>query len=124
MNIIVSPAAETFMRRMVRLNNSAGAGFRLTVAEGGCAGFTPQFSIEAGPHAGDGTLDVNGLNVFLPLASCALLEGATIGFRDGAMASGLAIINPNVGECGCGSGVSGQGGRHATVDVSAIRSKR
>ena len=125
MNIVVTPAAETFMRRMVRFNDGAAqASFRLTVMPGGCAGFTTQFSIEAAPQPGDATLDVKGLNLFLSLESRALLEGATIDFRDGAMASGLAIINPNVSDCGCGSAGAGRGGRHATVSVSAILNKR
>ncbi len=117
MTIAVTPAAETFMRRMLRFNNGTPqSGFRLTVTPGGCTGFATRFSIEALAQAGDTTLDVNGLKVFLPLESSALLAGATIDCRD----SGLAIINPNVSDCGCGSSEAGRGGRHATVSVSAI----
>ena len=120
MNIVVTPAAETYMRRMVRFSNCAQhAGFRMKVSAGGCSGFATQFSIEAAPQPGDTTLDVNGLKVFLPLESSALLAGATIDCRD----SGLAIINPNVSDCGCGSSEAGRGGRHATVNVSAILRK-
>ena len=120
MTIAVTPTAEAFMRRMLRFNNSrAPAGFRLTVSPGGCSGFTTQFSIEAEPQPDDRTLDVNGLSVFLPLLTCALLDGATIDWRD----SGLAIVNPNVSDCGCGSSSTGRGGRHATVSVSAIGRK-
>lgn len=125
MPIVVTPAAEAFMRRMLRFNNGAApADLRLTVSTGGCAGFTTQFSVEAAPWPGDATLDVNGLQVFLPSESQALLEGATVDFRDGAMAAGLAIINPNVNACGCGSSGAGRGGRHATVSVSVIQIKR
>lgn len=124
MHIAVTAAAETYMRRMVRFNNGdQHAGFRLTVIPGGCAGFATQFSIEAAPQPDDATLDVNGLKVFLPLASRALLAGATIDCRDSAMASGLTIINPNVSDCGCDSSGAGRGGRHATVSVSAIGRK-
>ena len=120
MTIAVTPAAEAFMRRMLRLSNGTPhAGFRLTVSPGGCTGFATQFSIEALPQIADSTLDVNGLSVFLPLESIALLAGATIDYRD----SGLAIINPNVSDCGCGSNSAGRGGRHATVSVSAIGRK-
>jgi iron-sulfur cluster assembly protein len=125
MPIVVTPAAEAFMRRMVRFNNGAGpAGLRLTVSAGGCTGFTTEFSIEAAPRPGDATLDVNGLQVFLAPESSTLLDGATIDFRDGAMAAGLSIINPNVSGCGCGSSGAGRGGRHATVSMLAIQIKR
>lgn len=120
MTTAVTPAAEAFMRRMLRFSNScAPAGFRLTVSPGGCSGFSTQFSIEAAPQPGDRTLDVNGLSVFLPLVTNALLDGATIDWRD----SGLAIINPNVSDCGCGSSSTGRGGRHATVNLASIGRK-
>ena len=120
MTITVTPAAEAFMRRMMRLSNSTPqSGFRLTAGPGGCTGFATQFSIEALAQPGDSTLDVNGLNVFLPTDTSALLAGATIDCRD----SGLAIINPNVSDCGCGSSSAGRGGKHATVSVSAILRK-
>jgi iron-sulfur cluster assembly protein len=123
MNIVVTATAETFMRRMLRFGNVAQAGFRLTVTPGGCAGLATQFSIEAAPQPGEETLDVNGLKVFLPLETRALLEGATVDFRDGAMASGLEVFNPNLGDCGCGSSGAGRGGRHATISVSSIGRK-
>lgn len=124
MKITVTPAAEKFMRRMVRLNNgAANAGFRLAVTAGGCSGLVSDFSIEAAPRPDDATLYVNGMALFLPLQSCALLEGATIDFSDGMHASGLVFVNPNMGDCGCGSSSPGRGGRHATVAVSSIGRK-
>ncbi|RZI42962.1 iron-sulfur cluster assembly accessory protein [Herbaspirillum sp. HC18] len=121
MNIIVTPAAEAFMRRMVRFSGSApGAGFRLIVTQGGCAGLSTAFSIAAMPHPGDAALDVNGLPLFLPPDTQALLEGATVDFNDSAMSSGLSIANANVGDCSCGSTGPGRGGKHATIDISSI----
>lgn len=124
MKITFTPAAETFMRRMVRLNSGlATAGFRLTVTAGGCAGLVSAFSIEAAPLPDDVILDVNGLKVFLPPSSSALLDGATVDFSDGALASGLTFAHPNMGDCGCGSSTPGRGGRHATVSIAAIHRK-
>ncbi len=120
MTIAVTPAAETFMRRMLRFSGTPQSGFRLTVSPGGCTGLATQFSIEAQPQPGDSTLDVNGLSVFLPAQTSALLEGATIDCRDSA----LAIVNPNVSDCGCGSSSAGRGGKHATVSLSAMVRKR
>ena len=121
MTITVTPAAESFMRRMVRFNGGTPqSGLRLTVSPGGCTGFVTQFSIEALAQPGDSTLVVNGLNVFLPTDTSALLAGATIDCHD----SGLAIVNPNVSDCGCGSSSAGRGGKHATVSVSAIGRRR
>lgn len=125
MNITITAAAEAFMRRMVRMGGtSADTGFRLSVSPGGCAGAVSEFDVENAPRPGDATLHVNGLRVFLPLATCRLLDGATVDFLDGASASGFRIVNLNLDDCGCGSTTPGRGGRHAAASVSALRRAR
>jgi iron-sulfur cluster assembly accessory protein len=120
MNITVTAGAEKFMRRIVRFGGVPGqAGFRLTVAPGGCSGYSSEFSVEAGPRAGDATLDVNGLAVFLPAQSRLLLEGATVDFTDTPVASGLTFVLPQAGACACSSSAS-SGPAVATVQVSRI----
>ena len=42
----VTPAAEKFMRRMVRFSSHPGGGFRLTVSPGGCSGYNSAFTVE------------------------------------------------------------------------------
>ena len=115
MNITLTPAAENFMRRMAHpAVDRPQAVCRLTVTPGGCAGFAVQFSVEAISMPEDAVLDVNGLHVFVPVASLTLLADATIDYREGASICGLILINPNVRNCGCGSRSAGRGGRHAT----------
>jgi predicted Fe-Mo cluster-binding NifX family protein len=58
-NVTVNPAAEKFMRRMVRFSGAGRrAGFRLTVSAGGCSGYSSEFTVEAAPLAGDEVLSV------------------------------------------------------------------
>lgn len=122
MAIIVTDAAQAFMRRMVRMGGaSPEAGFRLSVAPGGCAGVVSEFDVVNGPLAGDAVLECNALRIFLPQATCTMLSGATVDFHEGAQASGLRIERPNMGDCGCGSTTPGRGGRHAAISVSMIR---
>jgi iron-sulfur cluster assembly accessory protein len=130
MNITITPAAEKFMRRMVRFNGDApGSGFRLTVSEGGCSGLASEFTIEAAPLTGDASLVLAGLNIFLPVESRLLLEGVTVDFSDNMMQSGLKFINPNAASCGCSSTASGTAsgtgadlaGGLAAVSVSSIQ---
>lgn len=123
MNISITPAAEKFIRRMVRFgSNFPGSGFRLKVTAGGCSGLASEFTVEAGPLPGDATVDCNGLPLFLPAESRLLLEGATIDFIDTAMESGLTFITPNAPACGCGSSAPGGAGV-SSVSVSAIQRK-
>ena len=65
----ITAAAEKFMRRMVRFSDHPAGGFRLTVSPGGCSGYNSEFSVEAQPQAGDQTVLVQGLKVFLPAES-------------------------------------------------------
>jgi len=105
-NMTVTPAADRFMKRMVRfsgLPNPDTAGFRLTVKPGGCSGYSSEFTVEAAPLEGDKAVVVNGLTLFLPAESRLMLEGVTIDFADTPTQSGLTFFNPNAASCGCSS---------------------
>lgn len=120
MAISVTDAAERFMLRIVRMSGLADAGFRLTLASGGCNGFVSQFSPESGPHEGDTTLRQNGLKLFLPDETCRLLDGGTIDCDGGG---GLVFLNPHARTCGC-SNAPGRGGRHAaTIPLASLARK-
>lgn len=123
MNITITPAAEKFMRRIVRFNGFPGSCFRLKVTAGGCSGLASEFSVEPAPLPGDADLDCNGLKVFLPAESRLLLEGVTIDFADTPLESGLTFINPNAAGCGCSSSApAGQAGV-TVVSIAAIQRK-
>jgi len=103
--VVITPAAEAFMRRIVRFGGRGErAGFRLTVSPGGCSGLSSQFTVEASPPAGDEVVSVNGLDLYLPQESRKLLAGVTIDFKDTRMESGFAFIDPNAEGCACSSG--------------------
>lgn len=121
MNVTITPAAERFIRRMVRFGAAdASAGFRLVVTAGGCSGLAGDFSIEAAPREGDAVLEHNGLRLFLPAESRLLLDGVTIDFADTPTSTGLTFVDPKAGACGCSSGKSGV----ATVAVTSIGRKQ
>ena len=44
-NVTVTPAAEKFIRRMVRFSEHPEGGFRLTVSAGGCSGYNSEFTV-------------------------------------------------------------------------------
>lgn len=120
MNITVTPAAEKFMRRMVRFNGGGqGSGFRLRVTSGGCSGMAAEFTVEAAPAPGDACLELAELRLFLPAESRLLLEGVTIDFADTPTNSGLSFVNPNAGNCGCSSAASSA--KLSAVSLAAIQ---
>jgi iron-sulfur cluster assembly accessory protein len=119
-SIAVTSAAAKFMRTMVRFSNFPAGGFRLTVAPGGCSGHSSAFTVEAAPHAGDAEIAIDGLRLFLPAASQALLEGATVDFADTPLQSGLTFVTPNAAAC-CSSAGEARPPAQASVAVSTIR---
>lgn len=120
-NVIVMPAAEKFMRRMVRFSEHPEGGFRLTVSAGGCSGYNSEFTVVSAPVAGDSELLVNGMKVYLPAESRLMLDGVTVDFADTPTKSGLTFMNPNAAACGCSSsGDAAAPPAQATVSVSSI----
>lgn len=120
-NVTITPAAAKFINRIVRFSGlAAGAGLRLAVSPGGCSGYTSQFSAEATPQAGEQTLEVNGVRLFLGAESRLMLEGITIDFTETPTQSGLTFINPNQAACACGSAETAPKPGVTKIDISSI----
>lgn len=120
-NVTVTPAAERFMRRMVRFSGHPAGGFRLSVAPGGCSGYSSEFSVEPAPKGGDSELTVNGLRLFLPAESRLLLDGVTVDFTETATSAGLSFVSPHAGACGCSAAGEATRPAQATVSLSSIK---
>ena len=120
-NVTVTPAAEKFIRRMVKFSDKPTGGFRLTVSAGGCSGYNSEFTVEATPSAGDSELLVGGVKLYLPAESRLMLDGVTVDFADTPTKSGLTFFNPNAAACACStSGDSAAPPAQASVSVSSI----
>jgi iron-sulfur cluster assembly accessory protein len=100
MNFTITPAAQKFMRMMLRVDGGAGSGFRLAVSPGGCSGLAADISVRAEPQAGDAVVERDGVRLFLPTESRLLLDGVTIDFADTATQTGLVFRDPKQVSCG------------------------
>ena len=120
MELIILPAAEKFIQRMVRFGGGDGCGFRLVVTPGGCSGLNSAFSVEAAPRDDDLVVEQPGLRLFLPAASAALLAGASIDFSDTATQSGLVFQTRDGNPCACSSSTGAAAPAVAAVALSAI----
>jgi iron-sulfur cluster assembly accessory protein len=123
-NVTVTAAARRFIDRMVRFGGQGeGAGFRLTVTPGGCSGYNAAFSVEPAALAGDTTLELDGLRLFLPVETASLLDGVTVDFADTPTTTGLTFFNPNAGPCGCSSSAPGSAATPGVtkIEIGAIR---
>ena len=100
MNFTITPAAQKFMRMMLRVDCGAGSGFRLAVSPGGCSGLAADISVRTEPQAGDAVVERDGVKLFLPAESRLLLDGVTIDFADTATQTGLVFHDPKQVSCG------------------------
>ena len=64
MNIAFTPAAEKFIRRMLKFDGKPGYGFRLMVSPGGCSGMSAEFGVQAAPGDGEKLFEHGDLEAF------------------------------------------------------------
>jgi len=102
MDFSVTPSAEKFIRRMIRLGGGTG-GFRLSVTSGGCSGLAAAFDVEAAPRIGDAVVAHGDIKLFLPAESRLLLQGVTIDFVETPTRSEFVFHDPKQSACGCAS---------------------
>lgn len=120
-NVTITPAAAKFINRIVRFSGlAAGAGLRLAVKPGGCSGYSSEFSPEQAPQAGEQTLEVGGVRLFLGAESRLLLNGLIVDFVETATQSGLTFTDPNKEACACSSADTAPKVGVTRIDVSSI----
>jgi iron-sulfur cluster assembly protein len=101
LNLTITPAADKFVRRMLRFDGGPMSGLRLEVAPGGGSGLSAKFVVAEAPGTGESILEVNGLRFFLPAESRMLLQGVTMDFQETATTSGFKFHDPKtVSTCG------------------------
>jgi iron-sulfur cluster assembly accessory protein len=90
----LTPAAEKFIRRMMRCASDANSGFRLKVRPGGCSGLAVEFDLAAEPGANEVVWKHSELRIFLDSASCLLLKGSVVDFIDSRSLTGFVVTTP------------------------------
>jgi len=90
----LTPAAEKFIRRMMRCGTGTNPGFRLKVRPGGCSGFAVEFDLAAEPGVNEIVWKHSELRIFLDSASCLILDGAIVDFIDSRSLTGFVVTKP------------------------------
>lgn len=92
------------IRALVEEKSAAeGAGLRLQVEKGGCAGFQYAMSL-AEPEEGDHIVQRGDARLFVDPDSLAFLDGCVLDYQDELSGAGFRVQNPNaVRSCGCGT---------------------
>jgi iron-sulfur cluster assembly accessory protein len=90
----LTPAAEKFIRRMMRCATGPSSGFRLKVRPGGCSGLAVEFDLASEPGVTEIIWKHSELRIFLDSASCLLLNGSVVDFVDSRSLTGFVVTTP------------------------------
>ena len=101
--IRITDSAASQLRELLKEKAEEGAGLRLLVEKGGCAGLSYAMKIDR-PAPGDQVVSQGGATVLVDPSSGHYLDGCTVDYVDSLNDSGFKILNPNaVRSCGCGT---------------------
>ncbi|MGA0853731.1 MAG: HesB/IscA family protein [Luteolibacter sp.] len=100
---LTEKAATELKRLLAAKGGEEGAGLRLAVRKGGCAGW--QYEMKVGlPENGDVLAEEHGARVIVAADSLERLRGCEVDFSDDLTDSGFKIHNPRAARsCGCGT---------------------
>jgi iron-sulfur cluster assembly protein len=104
--ITLTTPAITKAKELLKKEGHNGAGLRVGVSKGGCAGMSYALTFDE-EKSGDKVFDHEGLKVFVQEAVLPLFDGITIDYVDGLDGAGFRFSNPQAtGGCGCGKSFS------------------
>ena len=102
--ITLTPSAVQELKALLAGKEAAeGAGLRLGVQRGGCAGL--QYTMQvAAPGESDHVVEQDEVRVFISPDSAEFLRGCQLDFSRELSDSGFKVVNPNAARsCGCGT---------------------
>lgn len=101
--IRVTDSAASQLRELLNERAEEGAGLRLMVEKGGCAGLSYVMKIDR-PLPGDEVVEKNGVAFIVDAASGHYLRDCTVDYVHALNDSGFKIENPHAARsCGCGT---------------------
>lgn len=107
MPLKITDKAIEMVKKALAEENLVDHGLRIAVQGGGCSGlqYALDFTNESRP--GDSIFLVDGLNIYVDMASLQYLTGAEIDYVSGLNGTGFKFNNPNATRtCGCGHSFS------------------
>jgi iron-sulfur cluster assembly accessory protein len=89
--------------RSITQDREVGAGLRLAVEKGGCAGMQYIMKIDL-RESMDYLVEKEGITVMVDPDSLEFIKGSTLDYQDDLNDSGFRILNPRASRsCGCGT---------------------
>jgi len=106
-NLTLTEKAIEQVKALLARDNRKDHGLRVSVADGGCSGFSYKLDFAKKEEPGDLVLEQGDLKVYVDSKSVAHLKGTTIDYVNSLYGGGFKFSNPNAsGTCGCGTSFS------------------
>ncbi len=105
--IVLTPKAIEMTKKALEEEGLKDHGLRVAVRGGGCSGLEYALDFADAPRPGDSVFEMEGLKVYIDMASLQFLKGTEIDYVSGLQGSGFKFKNPNARRsCGCGHSFS------------------
>ena len=105
--ITLTDTAASKVKDLIEAEGDTSLALRVAVRPGGCSGFSYEMFFDGDIGADDIKADQGGVAIVVDPSSAALLQGATLDYKDSLQGGGFAIENPNAQRtCGCGQSFS------------------
>ncbi len=105
--IQLTDSAAAKVAELMKAEGDESLALRVAVRPGGCSGFSYEMFFDTEIGDDDEQLTFGEVKVVVDASSAALLQGATLDYRDGLDRAGFSIDNPNAQRtCGCGQSFS------------------
>jgi iron-sulfur cluster assembly accessory protein len=107
LNLTLTEKAIQQVKALLARGNRKDDGLRVSVADGGCSGFSYKLDFAKNEEPGDLVLELENLKVYVDPKSVTHLKGTTIDYVASLYGGGFKFTNPNAsGTCGCGTSFS------------------
>ncbi len=104
--VVLTDAAVNRIRTLREKSGKPESGLRISLKEGGCAGYEYAMDWADAPQPGDEVVEQDGVRVYVDPSALLYLLGSKMDYREEKLKSGFVFDNPNqVGACGCGESV-------------------
>jgi iron-sulfur cluster assembly protein len=104
--LTLTDAAVRRIRQLMEKSGRPDAGLRISLKEGGCAGYEYDMQWAEEPQPNDEVVEQDGVRVYVDPSALLFLLGSRMDYREDKLSSGFVFDNPNqVGACGCGQSV-------------------
>ena len=95
------------LKELIAAEDKNDLAFRVSVAGGGCSGFSYKFDLAEDQEPGDIATEQHGVKVLVDDMSLLYVLGAEIDFVEDLIGASFQVKNPNAqSSCGCGASFS------------------